>query len=165
MKKIWKKQRSSRDAEHTPSTLWLLAFVNAPATFQRLMDCTMRGLNYEICLIYLDDIIVLSRDIPTHLQRLSQVFETLRQVNLKLKPSKCAFLRRSVEFLGYKISADGIDTDSRNIQAITDWPIPRKLKEVRSFIGLYGYYRKFVEKFSDIAAPLHAMTRKNVPFR
>lgn len=137
---------------------------NAPATFQRLMDCTMRGLNFEICLIYLDDIIVFSADIPTHLQRLKQVFERLLQVNLKLKPSKCAFLRRSVEFLGFSISADGIKTDNRKIQAIIDWPIPKKLREVRGFLGLCGYYRKFVDNFSDIAAPLHALTKKNVQF-
>jgi hypothetical protein len=137
---------------------------NAPATFQRLMDCTMRGLNYDICLIYLDDIIVFSADVPTHLERLSQVFDRLRQVNLKLKPSKCAFLRRSVEFLGYRISARGIETDNRKTQTIADWPIPKKLKEVRGFLGLCGYYRRFVEKFSDIAAPLHAMTKKNTPF-
>ena len=138
---------------------------NAPATFQRLMDCTMRGLNYEICLIYLDDIIVFSTDLPTHLQRLELVFERLAQAGLKLKPSKCAFLQRSVDFLGYKVSSQGITTDERKTEAVVEWPVPTKLREVRGFLGLCGYYRRFVHNFSEIAAPLHAMTRKNVPFQ
>jgi transposase InsO family protein len=137
---------------------------NAPATFQRLMDCTMKGLNFEVCLVFLDDIIVYSADIPTHLQRLELVFSRLQSANLKLKPSKCSFLKREVNFLGYKVSSKGIETDSRKIEAVLDWPTPKKLKEVRGFLGLCGYYRKFVEKFADIAAPLHALTKKNCSF-
>ena len=134
---------------------------NAPATFQRLMDCTMRGLQYEVCLIYLDDIIVFSGDLTTHLERLELIFQRLRQASLKLKPSKCSFLQQCVDFLGYKISAAGISTDPSKIEAVASWPVPRKLKEVRGFVGLCGYYRRFVDKFSEIAAPLHALTKKN----
>jgi transposase InsO family protein len=137
---------------------------NAPATFQRLMDCTMRGLQYEICLIYLDDIIVFSDDIASHLVRLEKIFERLNQASLKLKPSKCSFLQRRVNFLGYIISENGIGTDSAKIEAVANWPVPRKLKEVRGFLGLCGYYRKFVKNFSEIAAPLHALTKKNQAF-
>ena len=137
---------------------------NAPATFQRLMDCTMRGLQYEVCLIYLDDIIVFSNDIPTQLCRLSLIFERLKMANLKLKPSKCSFLQQSVDFLGYRITPNGIETDQRKIEAVVNWPIPRKLREVRGFLGLCGYYRRFVPNFSELAAPLHALTRKNCPF-
>ena len=137
---------------------------NAPATFQRLMDCTMRGLQYEVFLIYLDDIIVFSEDIPTHLSRLELIFERLHEAALKLKPSKCSFLQHSVDFLGYKISESGVGTDSDKIEAVSNWPVPRKLREVRGFLGLCGYYRRFVHNFSEIAAPLHALTRKNRTF-
>ena len=137
---------------------------NAPATFQRLMDCTMAGLNYEMCLLYLDDIIVFSRNLDTHLNRLNMVLDRLKQANLKLKPSKCCFLQREVEFLGYKVSAGGIETDKKKIEAVMNWPVPSKLREVRGFLGLCGYYRRFVDKFSEIAAPLHALQKKGTPF-
>jgi hypothetical protein len=137
---------------------------NASATFQRLMDCTMRGLQYETCLIYLDDIIVFSADIPTHLRRLETIFERLQKASLKLKPSKCSFLQRHVSFLGYEISESGVQTDPQKIEAVVNWPVPKKLREVRGFLGLCGYYRRFVENFSKVAAPLHALTKKNQTF-
>ena len=136
---------------------------NAPATFQRLMDCTMAGLNYEICLLYLDDVIVFSRDLETHLGRLNMVLDRLRHANLKLKPSKCCLLQRKVEFLGYKVSSGGIETDPKKVEAVLNWPTPSKLKEVRGFLGLCSYYRRFVENFSEIAAPLHALQKKKIP--
>ena len=137
---------------------------NSPATFQRLMDCTMAGLNYEICLLYLDDIIVFSRDLHTHLERLELIFERLRQANLKLKPSKCCLLQRKVEFLGYNVSAEGVETDEKKVESVVNWPVPSKLKEVRGFLGLCSYYRRFVKQFSEIAAPLHALQKKGCPF-
>jgi len=137
---------------------------NAPATFQRLMDCTMRGLNYEVCLIYLDDIIVFSPDVASHLERLETVLARLQSAGLKLKPDKCSFLQSSVDFLGYKVSGCGIETDQSKIDAVLRWPVPVKLREVRSFLGLCGYYRRFVPNFSAVAAPLHAMTKKNATF-
>ena len=163
----------SRDAEKTTFVTRRGTFAfnvmpfglcNAPATFQRLMDCTMAGLNYEICLLYLDDIIVFSRDLDTHINRLDMVLDRLKQANLKLKPSKCCLLQRKVEFLGYKVSAGGIETDTRKVEAVVNWPTPSKLKEVRGFLGLCSYYRRFVEKFSEIAAPMHALQKKGAPF-
>ena len=137
---------------------------NAPATFQRLMDCTMAGVNYEICLLYLDDIIVFSADIETHLQRLDVIFERLKRDNLKLKPTKCRFLQRKVDFLGYRVSGSGVETDNKKIEAVVTWPTPTKLRDVRGFLGLCSYYRRFVNGFSEIAAPLHALQKKNVTF-
>jgi hypothetical protein len=107
---------------------------------------------------------VYSVDIATHLQRLEQVFQRLQQANLKLKPSKCSFLQLEVNFLGNKISSKGVETDRQKIQTVLDWPTPRKVREVQGFLGLCGYYRKFVEKFADIAASLHALTKKIVRF-
>jgi len=138
---------------------------NAPATFQRLMDATMLGLNFEICLVYLDDIIVFSDGNPqTHLERLEQLFCRLKAANLKLKPSKCSLLQTSVSFLGYVVSGDGISTDIQKVEAVQSWPIPRELRDVFSFLGLCGYYRRFVPNFSDVAAPLHALIQKGRSF-
>src|SRR5215470_13727905 len=137
---------------------------NAPATFQRLMDTTLRGLNYIYLLVYLDDIIVFAETIEQHLERLEMLFDRLRQAGLKLKPSKCQLLRIKLAFLGHVISADGIATDEQKIAAVKSWVRPTNVSEVRSFLGLASYYRRFVKDFSLIAAPLHALTKKNKMF-
>ena len=137
---------------------------NAPATFQRLMDTVLMGLNFDICLAYLDDIIVYSHDLKSHLERLETLFQRLRESNLKLKPSKCNVLQKCVTFLGYTISETGIGTDPSKIEAVRDWPVPTNLRQCRAFVGLCQYYRRFVPNFSAIAAPLHALTKKGVQF-
>ena len=98
---------------------------NAPATFQRLMDTVLMGLNFDICLAYLDDIIVFSRDLQSHLERLERLFQRLRESNLKLKPSKCSILQKQVAFLGYTVSESGIGTDPSKIEAVRNWPTPQ----------------------------------------
>ena len=98
---------------------------NAPATFQRLMDVTTMGLNLKICLVYLDDIIVFSRDVQSHLERLELLFRRLQGAKLKLKPSKCHLLQKSVSFLGYIVSDQGVSTDLKKIEAVRNWPTPR----------------------------------------
>jgi len=137
---------------------------NAPATFQRLMDSVLTGLNFEVCLAYLDDIIVFSRDLDTHFQRLEKLFQRLREANLKLKPSKCFILQKQVCFLGFNVSADGVSTDPAKVDAILNWPTPTNLRQSRSFVGLCQYYRRFVPAFSETAAPLHALTKKGARF-
>ena len=109
---------------------------NAPATFERLMDLVLSGLNYDILLVYLDDIIVFSNDLETHFQRLELLFNRLEAAGLKLKPSKCHLLQRKVLFLGHIITEQGSSTDPEKINMIDNWPTPKNLKEVRSFIGL-----------------------------
>ena len=138
---------------------------NAGATFQRVMDIAMAGLNFDICLVYLDDVILMSKTIPEHLERLKLVLNALRKAHLKLKPSKCKLLRERVSFLGHVVSKEGISTDPEKVKQILEWPVPKNLTEVRGFLGLAGYYRRFAEGFSAVAAPLHALTGKNVPFR
>jgi len=133
---------------------------NAPATFQRLMDTVLMGLNFEVCLAYLDDIIVFNRDLDSHFERLEILFQRLREAQLKLKPSKCQILRKQVSFRGYTVSQAGVGTDPDKVAAVKDWPVPQNLRQSRAFVGLCKYYRRFVPNFSGIAAPLHALTKK-----
>lgn len=138
---------------------------NSPASFSRMMNLALTGLNYEVCLVYLDDIIVFAPDLRTHLERLRQILCRLREVGLKLKPTKCKLLRRQVLFLGHVISANGVATDPEKVQAVRSWPTPRTLRELRAFVGLCSYYRRFIPDFAAIARPLHGLTKKNVRFQ
>jgi transposase InsO family protein/predicted aspartyl protease len=138
---------------------------NAGATFQRLMDIVMSGLNLHICLTYLDDIICYSTTLEQHLERLEIILGRLRSAGLKLKPEKCSLLQKSVSFLGHLISQDGIHTDPKKIEAVWNWPTPVCVKDVRSFVGMASYYRRFVKDFAKVAAPLHAIARKNQKFQ
>ena len=137
---------------------------NAPPNFQRLMSKVLHGLDWKICLIYIDDIIIFSASYEEHLARLRLVFNRLRDANLKLKPSKCRFASQSVDFLGFVVSSKGISPDSSKIEVVKSFPVPKSVKEVRSFLGLCNYYRRFVEGFSKIASPLNRLTRKDVVF-
>lgn len=138
---------------------------NAPATFQRLMDRVLAGMQWETCLVYLDDIIVLAKDVPEMLQRLSQVFQRLKQANLKLQPAKCCLFRRQVAYLGHIVSEQGVATDPNKVSKVKAWPTPTSVQEVRRFIGLASYYRRFVKDFASIAEPLHNLTKKNARFQ
>ena len=138
--------------------------VNAPSTFQRLMESVLVGLSGEKCIVYIDDILVPGATWPEHLQNLRQVFERLRSANLRLKSKKCRLAEREVEYLGYVISEDGLSTDPEKIRAVREFPVPHDVKTLRSFLGLASYYRRFVPNFSAVAKPLHALTKKEVPF-
>ena len=137
---------------------------NAPATFQRLMDTVLSGLNFRTLLVYLDDIILFSRTVQEHFVRLKELLDCLRKANLKLKPSKCSLFQTEVEFLGHVVSEHGVRTDPKKIESVSTWPRPSSVREVRSFLGLASYYRRFVEHFAEKAGPLHALTHKNARF-
>jgi len=118
----------------------------------------------HVCLIYLDDIIVFAGSLEQHLDRLVMVFERLRTAGLKLKPEKCLLPQKSVSFLGHVVSGQGIATDPSKIKLVAEWPTPRSLRDVHAFLGLAGYYRRFVAGFASIAGPLHAMMGKGKKF-
>ena len=138
--------------------------VNAPTTFQRAMDLVLSGLSYLICLCYLDDVIVFGRDFNEHYDRLKMVLERLRSHNLRAKLEKCTIAARQVSFLGHVVSASGIMPDPAKIDAVNNITSPRNIKDIRSFLGLVGYYRKFIPGFSSIAAPLLKLTQKSAHF-
>ena len=145
-------------------TVMPFGLCNAPATFERLMETVLRGLQFDICLVYLDDIIVLGRTFDEMIQNLTQVFDRLAKAGLKLKAKKCTLFAKQVEYLGHVVSEEGIQTSPEKTQAIDNWPIPRNVTEVRSFLGLCSYYRKFVKDFALIASPLHSLTKKGNAF-
>ena len=138
---------------------------NAPACFSRLMARVLQGLNWDVALLYLDDIICFSRDFIGHLVNLRAPFERLRYANLTLKPSKCMFSRERIKFLGHIVSSKGIEPMENKCQAVRDFPQPCKVKDVCSFIGLAGYYRKFIKDYSKIAAPLTDLTKREKSFQ
>ena len=124
---------------------------NAPATFQRLMELCLGELHLDWCIIYLDDIIIFSKDPDDHITRLEGVFEKLAKAGLKLKPSKCEFFRSSLKYLGHIVSKEGIATDPRKIEAIRNWPRPKTVTDICSFTGSTNYYRKFIKGYAKIA--------------
>ena len=142
---------------------------NAPATFQRLMESCLGDLHLSWCIIYLDDIIIFSKNPDDHITRLEGVFEKLAEAGLKLKPSKCEFFKARLKYLGHVVSPQGIATDPTKIEAILRWPRPKTVTNVRSFTGFTNYYRKFIKGYAKIARPLHELTsgenakRKNKP--
>jgi len=136
----------------------------APGTFQRLMDLTMCGLTYESVLVYLDDLIIIANSFEQLMERFETVLCRLRAANLKLNCGKCELFKRKVSFLGHIISGDGIEVQPEKVESVRCWPIPKNLTEVRSFLGLASYYRRFISGFSIIAAPLYHLMRKNVQF-
>ena len=136
----------------------------ACATFQRTMEIVLAGLTYDICLCYLDDVIVFGRSLAEHCNRLESVLLRLREHNLRVKLTKCKFVAPKVHYLGHVISQTGIQPDPQKISAVSELPTPQSVKEVRSFLGLAGYYRRFIPGFATISAPLVRLTQKNVHF-
>ena len=134
---------------------------NAPATFQRLMEAVLPP---ELALVYLDDIIVFGKDFTTVLNKLEQVLKRLASAGLQVRPDKCSFFARETNYLGHIISKDGVRTDPSKTDAVRTWPIPQTKKQVRSFLGMCSYYRRFVKGFSEIARPLNRLTEDKTRF-
>ena len=134
--------------------------VNGSATCQRLMEIVLNGLQWQTCLIYLDDVIIFGRTFAEHISRLSEVLQRIKESGLKLKPTKCQFLQREVTFLGHIVSKDGVRPNPDNVEKLKLMPTPQNVTEVRQVLGLASYYRRFVQNFSKIAKPLIELTKK-----
>ncbi len=134
---------------------------NAPSTFQSLMNHIFRPHLRKFILVFFDDILVFSSDFDTHLLHLETTLSILCEHKLFAKKSKCCFGCKEVEYLGHIVSEHGVKADPGKIQAMLDWPFPTTVKSLRGFLGLTGYYRKFIRAYGSIAAPLTEMLRKN----
>ena len=137
----------------------------APKTFQRLMEIVLSELQWSACLIYLDDVIIFSQTFDEHLERVRLVLDRIAAAGLKLKPRQCHLFAKEVTFLGNVLSSQGVLPNSDNAQKLLDWPEPRTVTEVRGFLGLGNYYRRFVRNFSQIAQPMTDLTKKGNSFR
>ena len=158
-----------KTAFRTPQGLFeskVLSFglTNAPATFQGVMNHIFSKLLNRCVIVYLDDILVFSKSAEEHEQHLHEVFEVLREHRLYAKRSKCSFFTDELHFLGYIVNQHGIAADPAKTAAVAAWPQPTSVRQVRSFLGLANYYRKFVPHFSRTAAPLNALTKKDIVF-
>ena len=135
---------------------------NAPATFQAMMNNILSKYIGKCCLVYLDDILVYSKTAAEHLVHLRQILQAFRDAQLYCKLSKCQFAMQSVPFLGHIVSAQGLQTDPKKVQAVQDWPTPQNVPDVRAFLGLAQYFAKFIEGYSTITVPLSNLIRKSV---
>ena len=136
----------------------------SPNTFQSLMEQVLVGLTWKTTVPYLDDCINFSSTADEHIQRLRKVLERCRSVNLKINPTKFEFFRNLVPFLGHIISKNGLEANLSKIAAVKNFPIPTNPTEVKSFLGLCSYYRRYVQNFAEIAQPLHKAGEVNATF-
>ena len=163
------KPHEKKQAFVTPFGKWEFNMVpfslaQAPAYFQALIPEVLKGLSH-FTTAYLDDIIIFRKTKEEHLQHLEIIFQRLHEVWLKLKWSKCSFMKLHIEYLGHLISENNIEPMPEKLSAIKEMPAPRSPKEIKQFLGLVGYYRKFIPRFSDVAKPLTRLTRHDTLFQ
>jgi hypothetical protein len=146
---------------------WLVmpfGLTNAPSTFMRLMNEVLRAFISRFVVVYFDDILIYSKSLDEHMDNLRVVFSALHDARLFGNLEKCIFCTDRVSFLGYAVTPQGIEVDEMKVEAIKSWPVPQTITQVRSFLGLAGFYRRFVKDFSRFAGPLHELTKKGVAF-
>ena len=146
---------------------WLVmpfGLTNAPSTFMRLMNHVLRSFIGKFVVVYFDDILIYSKSLDEHVLHLKQVFIVLRQEKLYANLQKCTFYTDHIIFLGFVVSANGVQVDQEKVRSIREWPTPSNASQVRSFHGLAGFYRRFVKDFSTVAAPFTEVMKKNVVF-
>jgi len=146
---------------------WLVmpfGLTNAPAAFQRFVNTVFADMLDVCVVVYLDDILIYSEDMESHQQHVREVLRRLQLHGLFAKPEKCEFHSDSVEYLGYRLSPEGLTMSPDKIQTISDWPEPRKVKDIQSFLGFANFYRRFIFNYSNIVVPLTRLTRKDAPW-
>jgi hypothetical protein len=141
-----------------------LGLTGAPGTFQDAMNTTLAPCLRIFVLVIFDDILIYSKTLEEHITHIKIVFQLLSQDKWKIKLSKCVFAQREISYLGHVINEKGIATEPDKITAISNWPSPSSVKELRSFLGLAGYYRKFVRNFGVISKPLTELLKKDARF-
>ena len=137
---------------------------SAASTFQRTMEMALQGLQWLTCLIYIDDIIVFGKDFDEHIARVEQVLERLRLAGLKLKPTKCEMLQTEVSFLGHVVSGVGVKPSPTNVSKILGWPKPKNAKQVKQFVAMGSYYRRYIKDFAAMVRPMVDLTKKGKKF-
>ena len=143
----------------------LFGLKNAPATFQRLMNVVLSGLNGTEMLVYLDDTVIHAKTLEEHRQKYSKLLDRLRTANLKLHPDKFHFLRKKIKYLWHSITKEGVKPDPEKVIAVMNFPTPKNKKNIKQFLGLAGYYnRRFIYNFSKISKPLTKLLQNNTPF-
>ena len=146
---------------------WLrmpMGLTGSPNTFQYLMENILVGFTWKSSVPYLDVCIIFSRTPEEHVSRLREVFQRFHNANLKINPSKCAFFQTKVQFLGHIVSKDGLHVDPEKVDVVKKFPIPKNQTEVKSYLGLASYYRRFVSNFAAIARPLHKASETSSVF-
>ena len=138
---------------------------NAPATFQRLMEKCIGNMAFTDVMVYLDDLLIFSKTLEEHEEKLDKVLTRLEAYGLKLNPAKCQFVQPSVKCLGHVVSKRGVETDPDKIEAVKSWPKPKNVKELKSFLGFAGYYRRFIQHYSKLAKPLNELMQLYEPVR
>ncbi len=146
-------------------TVMSFGLTNAPAFFMNLMNKVFMEYLDKFVVVFIDDILIYSRTKEEHKEHLRLALEKLREHQLYAKFSKCEFLLSEVKFLGHDISAGGVAVDPSNVESVTNWKQPKTVSEIRSFLGVAGYYRRFIENFSKIAKPMTRLLQKDVKYK
>lgn len=138
---------------------------NAPATFQAFINNVLRDYLDDFVVVYLDDILIYSKNMEQHRQHVHKVLQKLTESDLRTSPDKSYFHKQEVEFLGFILTPNQIKMDPQKIKSITEWPTPKNVKDIQSFLGFGNFYRRFIKGYSEITAPLTRLTRKDIPFK